>query len=39
MLAIKMTSLSFVLSTVEAYFASTTYRKRGGKAITISLEK
>ena len=36
---IKMTSLSFILSTVEAYFASTTYRKRGGKAITIFLEK
>ena len=33
MLAIKMTSLSFDLGTVEAYFASTTYRKRGGKAI------
>ena len=39
MLAIKMTSLSFVLGTVEAYFASTTYRKRGGKAITFFLEK
>jgi SPX domain protein involved in polyphosphate accumulation len=39
MLAIKMTSLSFILSTVEAYFASTTYRKHGGKAITIFLEK
>jgi len=33
-----MTSLSFILSTVEAYFASTTYRKRGGKAITIFLK-
>jgi hypothetical protein len=39
MLAIKMTSLSFDFGTVEAYFASTTYRKRGGKAITIFLEK
>ena len=35
----KMTSLSFDLGTVEAGFASTTYRKHGGKAITISLEK
>ena len=34
-----MTSLSFDLGTVEAYFASTTYRKRGGKAITIFLEE
>ena len=33
-----MTSLSFILSTVEAYFASTTYRKHGGKAITIFLK-
>jgi hypothetical protein len=39
MLAIKMTSLSFDLGTVEAYFVSTTYRKRGGKAITIFLKK
>jgi len=38
MLAIKMTSLSFDLGTVEAYFASTTYRKRIGKAI-LSFEK
>ena len=38
MLAIKMTSLSFILSTVEAYFASTTYRKHSGKAITIFLK-
>ena len=28
-----MTSLSFDLGTVEAYFVSTTYRKRIGKAI------
>ena len=33
-----MTSLSFDLGTVEAYFASTTYRKHGGKAITIFLK-
>ena len=33
-----MTSLSFILSTVEAYFASTTYRKHSGKAITIFLK-
>jgi len=39
MLAIKMTSLSFILSTVETYFASTTYRKRIGKAILSFEEK
>jgi len=39
MLAIKMTSLSFDLGTVEAYFASTTYRKHGGKAILNFEEK
>jgi hypothetical protein len=39
MLAIKMTSLSFDLGTVEAYFASTTYRKRSGKAILNFEEK
>ena len=35
----KMTSLSFDLGTVEAYFASTTYRKHGGKAILNFEEK
>ena len=35
----KMTSLSFDLGTVEAYFVSTTYRKRIGKAILNFEEK